>query len=117
VVYKGYQRQTRHRQALAVGRLDNQKEHLMIFIGQNNHAVVVAQQQKLEELDRFAEGVNGDMFAGDRVIVLTDKDHQVFNRWRIPSKQIPNPVVYKGYQNLRNLIGLLKELMAICSQA
>lgn len=33
----------------------------------------------------------------DRVIVLTDKDHQVFSRWRIPSKQIPNPVVYKAF--------------------
>ena len=34
----------------------------------------------------------------DRVIVLTDKDHQVFSRWRIPSLQIPNPVVYKAFQ-------------------
>ena len=33
----------------------------------------------------------------DRVIVLTEKDHQVFSRWRIPSKPIPNPVVYKNY--------------------
>lgn len=34
----------------------------------------------------------------DRVIVLTDKDHQVFSRWRIPSQQIPNPVVYKAFK-------------------
>lgn len=34
----------------------------------------------------------------DQVIVLTDKDHQVFSRWRIPSKQIPNPVVYKAFE-------------------
>jgi len=34
----------------------------------------------------------------DRVIVLTDKDHQVFSRWHIPSKQIPNPIVYKGFE-------------------
>ncbi|WP_062742825.1 glycosyltransferase family 4 protein [Erwinia persicina] len=34
----------------------------------------------------------------DRVIVLTDKDHQVFNGWNIPSKTIPNPVVYKNLQ-------------------
>ncbi|WP_017346611.1 glycosyltransferase [Pantoea sp. A4] len=34
----------------------------------------------------------------DRVIVLTDKDQQVFTRWRIPSAQIPNPVVYQSYQ-------------------
>lgn len=34
----------------------------------------------------------------DRVIVLTDKDHQVFNGWNIASKTIPNPVVYKNLQ-------------------
>ncbi|NIG17869.1 glycosyltransferase family 4 protein [Pantoea sp. Al-1710] len=34
----------------------------------------------------------------DQVIVLTDKDHQVFSRWNIASKQIPNPVVYKAFQ-------------------
>ncbi len=34
----------------------------------------------------------------DQVIVLTDKEHQVFSRWRIPSKQIPNPVVYKAFE-------------------
>ncbi len=34
----------------------------------------------------------------DRVIVLTDKDHQVFQRWHIPSQTIPNPVVYKAWQ-------------------
>ena len=34
----------------------------------------------------------------DQVIVLTDKDHQVFNRWNIASQQIPNPVVYKAFQ-------------------
>jgi len=34
----------------------------------------------------------------DQVIVLTDKDHQVFSRWRIPSKQIPNPVVFKSFE-------------------
>lgn len=34
----------------------------------------------------------------DQVIVLTDKDQQVFSRWNIPSQQIPNPVVYKAYQ-------------------
>ncbi|ERK07442.1 MAG: glycosyltransferase family 4 protein [Pantoea sp.] len=34
----------------------------------------------------------------DQVIVLTDKDHQVFSRWNIPSQQIPNPVVYKSFQ-------------------
>ncbi|MDJ0036582.1 glycosyltransferase [Pantoea allii] len=33
----------------------------------------------------------------DRVIVLTDKDHQVFQRWHIPSQAIPNPVVYKSW--------------------
>nr|MBA2814749.1 amylovoran biosynthesis protein AmsD [Candidatus Pantoea persica] len=31
------------------------------------------------------------------MIVLIDKDHQVFSRWRIQSKQIPNPVVYKAF--------------------
>lgn len=34
----------------------------------------------------------------DRVIVLTEKDRQVFSRWRIPSQQIPNPVVYQNFQ-------------------
>lgn len=34
----------------------------------------------------------------DRVIVLTDKDHAVFTQWGIPSKTIPNPVVYKNFQ-------------------
>ncbi|PPS58728.1 hypothetical protein CRX72_21980 [Pantoea sp. BRM17] len=34
----------------------------------------------------------------DRVIVLTDKDQQVFSRWHIRSQQIPNPVVYKGFE-------------------
>lgn len=34
----------------------------------------------------------------DQVIVLTDKDHQVFSNWHISSTAIPNPVVYKNYQ-------------------
>lgn len=34
----------------------------------------------------------------DSVIVLTEKDRQVFNSWGIPSQQIPNPVVYKSWQ-------------------
>lgn len=36
----------------------------------------------------------------DRVIVLTDKDHQVFTGWNIASKTIPNPVVYKNHPRL-----------------
>lgn len=34
----------------------------------------------------------------DRVVVLTDKDHQVFSRWNIKSLTIPNPIVYKNHQ-------------------
>ncbi|OON39700.1 amylovoran biosynthesis protein AmsD [Izhakiella australiensis] len=34
----------------------------------------------------------------DRVVVLTDKDHQVFNRWNIKSLTIPNPIVFKNHQ-------------------
>lgn len=33
----------------------------------------------------------------DRVIVLTDKDHQVFTQWGISSTTIPNPVVFKHH--------------------
>lgn len=34
----------------------------------------------------------------DRVIVLTDKDDSVFTQWGIPSKTIPNPVVFKNFE-------------------